>query len=317
MATLGSSSLEVFPLVLGTNNFGWTSSPEESHRILDAFVASGGNFLDTADVYSAWVPGHRGGESESVIGDWLAARGNRTDVLVATKGSAHPEFTGLRPETITAAAEQSLRRLRTDHIDVYYAHYDDPEVPLEDVVQAFHDLTVRGIARHVALSNLTPDRVQAWLDTAAKLDVPLPVAIQPHYNLLERAPFENELRPIVEASNMGVLPYYGLAAGFLTGKYRSAADTENSERLSMISDYVNDAGFSLVDELVSIAAEIGARPGTVALAWLRTRPTVTAPIAGASSVAQVEGLLASTTLELTEQHRQRLDRASDLFAASR
>jgi aryl-alcohol dehydrogenase-like predicted oxidoreductase len=190
MATLGSSSLEVFPLVLGTNNFGWTSSPEESHRILEVFVASGGNFLDTADVYSAWVPGHRGGESESVICDWLAARGNRTDVLVATKGSAHPEFTGLRPETITAAAEQSLRRLRT-------------------------------------------------------------------------------------------------------------------------------AGFSLVDELVSIAAEIGAKPGTVALAWLRTRPTVTAPIAGASSVAQVEGLLASTTLELTEQHRQRLDRASDLFAASR
>jgi aryl-alcohol dehydrogenase-like predicted oxidoreductase len=315
MTTLGSSGLEVFPLVLGTNNFGWTSSPEESHRILDAFVAGGGNFLDTADVYSAWVTGHRGGESESVIGDWLAARRNRADVLVATKGSAHPEFTGLRPETITAAAEQSLRRLRTDHIDVYYAHYDDPDVPLEDVVHAFHALTVRGLVRHVALSNYTPDRVQAWLDTAAKLDVPLPVAIQPHYNLLERTPFENELRPIAEKSGMGVLPYYGLAAGFLTGKYRSAEDTKESERLSMMSAYVNDAGFAVVDELVAVAAEVGAQPGTVALAWLRTQPDVTAPIAGASSVAQVEGLLASTTLELTDQHRQRLDRASDLFAS--
>jgi aryl-alcohol dehydrogenase-like predicted oxidoreductase len=314
MSVIGSSDLDVFPIALGTNTFGWTADRDESLEILDAFVAGGGSLVDTADVYSVWAPGNSGGESETIIGEWIASRGGRDQLVVATKVSSHPDYKGLGAANIAAAARQSLRRLQTDHIDLYFAHADDPNTPLEETITAFAELIDAGTVRYVGLSNYTADRIVEWLETAERLGLAAPVALQPHYNLLRREPFESELRPLAEQHDLGVLPYYGLAAGFLTGKYRTQDDADGVARGSMVAAYLTDAGFAAADEVRAIAEQRDVAPASVALAWLRTRQTVVAPIAGATKLEQVPPLLAAATLELDPTELERLERVSDAFA---
>ncbi|AQZ60628.1 putative oxidoreductase [[Actinomadura] parvosata subsp. kistnae] len=317
MPVLGSSGLPIFPLALGTNTFRWTASAEESHRILDAFVAGGGTFLDTADVYSIWAPGSSGGDAETVIGEWLAAGADRDKVTIATKVSSHPAYPGLKAGNVAAAIEQSLKRLRTDYVDVYYAHADDPGTPLEETVAAFDDLVRRGLVRHVGLSNYDAARVQEWIDIARATGAALPVTLQPHYNLLHRADFERRLRPVAERNDLGVVPYQGLAGGFLTGKYLSAADAQDAQRGPMLGGYLTEPGFAVARELRAVADELGTSPATVALAWLRAQPTVVAPIASVSTAGQLDALLASATLDLSPDQLARLTAASDRYAATR
>jgi aryl-alcohol dehydrogenase-like predicted oxidoreductase len=314
MAVIGSSDLDVLPIALGANTFGWTADRDESFEILDAFVAGGGSLVDTADSYSAWAPGNSGGESETIIGEWIASRGGREQLVVATKVSRHPEHKGLGAANIAAAAQDSLRRLQTDQIDLYFAHYDDPDTPLEESVAAFAELVDGGSVRYVGLSNYTAERIGEWIETAQRLGVAAPVALQPHYNLLHREPFESELRPLAQQHELGVLPYFGLAAGFLTGKYRSPEDAEGVARGSMVTAYLTDAGFAAADEVRTIAEQRGVAPASVALAWLRTRPTVAAPIAGATKVEQVPPLLAAATLELDSSELDRLEHVSNAFS---
>jgi aryl-alcohol dehydrogenase-like predicted oxidoreductase len=224
MALIGKSDLDVFPLRLGGNTFGWTSDSETSFAVLDAYVAGGGNFIDTADSYSAWVPGHEGGESETIIGEWTKARGSRDSVVIATKVSRHPQFRGLSAKNVAAAADASLRRLGTDYIDLYYAHYDDPDVPVAEAAGAFRTLQVAGKIRQVGLSNYTTPRLREWISVAEDNGWPAPVALQPLYSLMERTAYENELPSVVAEFYLGVMPYYSLASGFLAGKYRTATD---------------------------------------------------------------------------------------------
>lgn len=315
MPVLGSTGLEVFPLALGTNTFRWTATEEDSRQILDDFVAAGGNFIDTADAYSIWIPGSTGGDAESVIGQWLAARGRREDVIIATKVSGLPARQGLKADNIRAALDDSLARLQTDYVDVYFAHYDDLDTPLEETVAAFDELLKAGKIRHIGLSNYTADRVQEWIDTAARLGATSPAVLQPLYNLVARKDFENTLRPIAEKYNLGVVPYLGLAAGFLTGKYHSAADAEGTQRGQMIGGYLNETGFAALAELEAVAAEVGVSPATAALAWLRAQPSIVAPIASASSSVQLPALLASASLELSAAQLDRLSAATLAFAA--
>jgi aryl-alcohol dehydrogenase-like predicted oxidoreductase len=314
MTVIGSSDLDVLPIALGTNTFGWTADRDESFEILDAFVAGGGSLVDTADIYSAWVPGNSGGESEAMIGEWIASRGGRDQLVLATKVSNHPQYQGLSAANVAAAAWQSLRRLQTDHIDLYFAHSDDPDTPLEETVTAFAELVDGGAVRYVGLSNYTAERIAEWIETARRLGVAEPVALEPHYNLLRREPFESELRPLAAQYGLGVLPYYGLAAGFLTGKYRSAEDAEGVAPGSIVAAYLTDAGFAAVGEVRAIAQQRGVAPASVALAWLRNRPTVVAPMAGATKVEQVPPLLAAATLELDASELDRLERVSSAFA---
>lgn len=301
---------DTFPLALGGNTFGWTSDEETSHAVLDAFVASGGNHIDTADSYSAWVDGHVGGESEQVIGSWLARRGNRDSVTIATKVSRHPQFKGLAPANIAAAVDASLERLGTDHIDLYYAHYDEPERPIEEIAAAFDALVAAGKVLAVGVSNVEPERIAAWIDTAQKNNLAAPIALQPHYNLLTREPYESSLAPLAAQHGLGVFTYFSLAAGMLTGKYRSASDIKGTDRERHLSRYTNDAAFGAIDALTDVAAAHDVEPASVALAWLRHRPGVVAPIASARNVAQLDALIAGARLELTPDEVARLDAAS-------
>ena len=230
MVAIGTSDLDIFPLALGGNTFGWTSDEDTSFDILDAFTAGGGNFVDTADSYSAFADGNSGGESEMIIGKWMTARGNRDDVVLATKVSQHPEFRGLAPDNIRAAADASLARLQTDHIDVYYAHYDDDTTPLVESLAAFDDLVRAGKVRHVAISNYSPARVREWLGLAKDNGFAAPIALQPHYNLVARRDYEGELQALAVDNGLGVFPYFSLAAGFLTGKYRTREDLAGTQR---------------------------------------------------------------------------------------
>jgi aryl-alcohol dehydrogenase-like predicted oxidoreductase len=310
MTVIGSSDLDVFPLGLGGNTFGWTSDQETSFAVLDGYVAGGGNFIDTADAYSAWVPGHVGGESETIIGEWTAARGNRDSVIIATKVFSHPQFRGLSRKNVLAAADASLARLRTDRIDLYFAHRDDPDVPVAEAAGVFHELQVAGKIRHVGLSNYTAPRLREWLAVAAAEGYAPPVAIQPHYNLVERGAYESTLAPAAAEFGLGVLPYYALASGFLAGKYRSASDHAGAARQPGASRYLTPAGLAVLAALDSISADRGVAPATVALAWLRTRPNVVAPLASARTVDQLGALLASATLDLTADEAKALEVAS-------
>jgi aryl-alcohol dehydrogenase-like predicted oxidoreductase len=310
MTAIGSSGLDVFPLGLGGNTFGWTSDWETSFAVLDAFVAAGGNLIDTADSYSAWALGNTGGESETIIGEWLAARGNRDSVVIATKVSRHPRFRGLSRGSVLAAADASLARLRTGHIDLYYAHHDDPEVPVAEAVGVFGELQKAGKIRHVGLSNFTAPRLREWVAAAAAEGLAAPVALQPHYNLLERASYETSLAPSAAEFGLGVLPYYALASGFLAGKYRSAADHAGAARQPTAARYLTPAGLGVLAALDSVAAGHGVSPATVALAWLLTRPGVVAPLASARTVEQLPALLASAALDLTPDDVAVLDEAS-------
>ncbi|MFE1644875.1 aldo/keto reductase [Microbacterium sp. P01] len=310
MTRIGNSSLDVLPLSLGGNVFGWTADREASFEILDAFVAGGGDFIDTADVYSAWVPGNSGGDSELIIGEWLASR-RPEGVVVATKVSQHPDFPGLSAKNIRAAAEASLRRLGVDTIDLYYAHFDDQDVPLEETVAAFGELVADGLVRYTAVSNYTPDRIRQWVDLAQAAGSALPVAIQPHYNLVHRNEVEEGIIPVAEQFGMSLVPYYALASGFLTGKYRSTdAAGQGSPRAEGAAKYATPAGLAIVDKLAEIGDAHGVSIAATALAWLRAQPTVAAPIASASRVEQVADLLDGARVELTADEVRALDLVS-------
>lgn len=305
--TLGTSDLSVFPLNLGGNVFGWTADRQTSFDILDAFVAGGGNLIDTADGYSAWVPGNTGGDSERLIGEWQELRGNRDELVIATKVSQHPDFTGLAADNILKAADASLERLRTDHIDLYYAHFDDESVPLEETVTALSSLVDAGKVRHLGISNYSAARIAEWFEIVEAKGLHRPIALQPHYNLVERE-FEGELRTIAEREQLAVLPYFSLAKGFLTGKYREGSSVD-SVRAEGAQAYLADHA-ALLPVLDEVAAAHGVSVATVSLAWLRSQPTVAAPIASARTVEQLPDLLASATLELSADELAALTAAS-------
>ncbi len=311
MTRIGSSDLDVLPLSLGGNTFGWTSDEQQSRDVLDAFTAAGGNFIDTADVYSAWAEGNSGGESETILGRWIAERGNRQDLVIATKVSQHPEFTGLSASTIVAAADASLTRLHTDHIDLYYAHFDDADTPLEESLGALDQLVTAGKVRYVGISNYSADRIEEWMTIVRANGFAAPVALQPHYNLVHRQPFERELAPLAEKYTLGVVPYSSLASGFLTGKYRTQEDLEGAARGQAAGGYLNDAGLAVITELREIAAGHDVAPAAAALAWLRSRPTVVAPIASARTVEQLPALLDGASLNLSSEEVTRLDAVSE------
>ena len=316
MTRIGRSDLDVFPLSLGGNVFGWTADRDASFEILDAFHAGGGDFIDTADSYSAWVPGNSGGESETIIGEWLASRKPR-NIVVATKVSQHPEFSGLSAANVRAAAQASLTRLGVDSIDLYYAHFDDAETPLEETVAAFGDLVTEGLVRNIAVSNYTADRIRSWMDLAKASGSALPVAIQPHYNLVHRNEVEESIVPVAQEFDLSLVPYYGLASGFLTGKYRSVdAAQSTSPRAGGAAEYATPQGLRIIDTLEEIGAAHDASIAATALAWLRTQPTVAAPIASASRVDQVADLLTSARIELTADERTALDDVSVWAPAS-
>jgi aryl-alcohol dehydrogenase-like predicted oxidoreductase len=297
---LGKTALQIHPLVLGGNVFGWTADERSSHSILDAYVAGGGNFIDTANVYSVWVPGHRGGESESVIGSWLARRGRRDDVLIATKvgWEMGPGQKGLSAPYILQSVEESLRRLRTDYIDVYFSHRDDTSLGVEEPLRAYEQLLASGKIRVIGASNFTTPRLRESLAVAG---LPHYGVLQPQYNLVERDDFEGELQALCIEQGLGVVCYFALASGFLTGKYRSRTDLSRSPRGQGIGRYLAGRGPAVLRALDEVAAAQGARPSQIALAWLMAQPGVTAPIASATSVAQVEELLAATRVTLTPQ----------------
>ncbi|WP_157220988.1 aldo/keto reductase [Flavisphingomonas formosensis] len=309
---LGSSGLATPPLVLGGNVFDWTADRPTSFAILDAFFGAGGTMVDTADVYSAWVPGHSGGESESVIGEWLRRRGTREGVLIATKVGMLPGEggKGLAPARIAAAAEASLRRLGTDCIDLYYAHQDDADVPQDAVLEAFDRLVSTGKVRAIAASNFSADRLGSALAVGKERGLATYTVLQPHYNLLERAKFEGPLQQLCLVENVGVLPYYGLAAGFLTGKYRKAEELGRSVRGGRLGGYLSGRGPKVLAVLDAIAAETGATQAQIALAWLAAQPAVTAPIASATSLDQVKELIGAMHLTLNAEQLARLDEAS-------
>ena len=308
---LGATDLRIAPLVLGGNVFGWTADRATSFAVLDAFVAGGGTMIDTADVYSAWVPGHRGGESETVIGEWLRTSGKRDEVLIATKVGMLPGDGGekLAPARIAAAAEASLARLGTDRIDLYYAHQDDESVPQETVLAAFGDLVEAGKVRVIGASNFHAARLKSAVDAAKAAGLPRYHVLQPEYNLVSRHKYEGELEDYCITENIGVLPYYGLASGFLTGKYRGEDDLKKSVRGGRMSDLLAGKGPAMLAAMDAVAEETGATLAQIALAWLIAQPGVTAPIASATSVTQVEELLGAMTLDLSKDQLDRLTAA--------
>ncbi|MFI9495786.1 MULTISPECIES: aldo/keto reductase [Streptomyces] len=307
---LGASSLQVFPLALGGNVFGWTADETASFAVLDAYTAAGGNFVDTADSYSSWIPGNEGGESETLIGAWLKSRGRRDDVVVATKVGGHPAYKGLSPDNVKKAAEASLRRLGTDHIDLYYTHFDDESVPVEDIVTALDELVKAGHVREIAASNISPERLKASLDFSEREGLARYVALQPHYNLVSRDTYEGALLDTAADAGLAAVPYFALASGFLTGKYRPGTEVESARAGSAAAHLETERGREVLAALDAVAREQEAEIATVALAWLAARPTVVAPIASARTVEQLPALLAVADLRLTDDQMARLTEAS-------
>ncbi|RYU79152.1 aldo/keto reductase [Hymenobacter persicinus] len=311
--TLGQSDLQLAPLVLGGNVFGWTADQATSFRILDAFVGGGGNAIDTADGYSVWVPGHVGGESETIIGNWLRQRGRRDDIIIATKvgWEVNDTHKGLAKDYILRAVEGSLKRLQTDYIDLYQSHKDDPTVPVEETLRAYDELVKAGKVRVIGASNFSAERLRESMETSARLGLPRYESLQPLYNLYDRADFEQHLLPLCQEQHVGVIPYYGLAAGFLTGKYRTEADLQKSARGGGVGQkYLNEKGLRILRALDAVAARQQATPAQVALAWIMAQPGLTAPIASATSPEQVTELLKATELELSSDDLRELGQAS-------
>ena len=305
---IGNSGIDVSPIALGGNVFDWTADEATSFAVLDAFVDAGGVMIDTADVYSAWVAGHRGGESEALIGRWLKRDPAKRDkVVIATKAGYS---NGLAPETIAPACEASLRRLGVEAIDLYYQHKDDESVPLADSLGAYDTLVQQGKIRAIGLSNFSAERVDESMDVARANGLTVPSALQPWYNLIDRAKYEGPLRDAAERAGLAVFPYYSLANGFLTGKYRSKDDESKSVRGGRMGQYLNDRGHRILTALEDVAAESGAAMASVALAWLKAQPTIAAPIASATSLAQARELIAALMLELTPAQIARLSEAS-------
>jgi aryl-alcohol dehydrogenase-like predicted oxidoreductase len=299
---LGDSGISIVPLVFGGNVFGWTTDERTSFDILDAFVDHGLDCIDTADVYSRWVPGNKGGESEIIIGRWLKNTGKRNNVIIATKvgSSMSPNDSrkDLSKQYIIKAAEDSLRRLQTDHIDLYQSHYDDLHTPVQETLEAYAQLIKEGKVRAIGASNFGADRLQESLEVSKKLGLPSYVTLQPEYNLYDREGYEKELEPVCKENKLGVITYYSLASGFLTGKYRSEADLNKSKRGQGIKKYINDRGVRILNALDEVAKNYGTTAATVALAWVIARPGVTAPIASATSVTQLQELTKSVSLNL-------------------
>lgn len=309
--TLGTSDLAVSPLCLGGNVFGWTADEAQSFAVLDAYAAAGGNFVDTADMYSSWVPGNTGGESETVIGNWLRSRGNRDAVVIATKVGMHPDAPGLKAANIKRVAEESLVRLGIERIDLFYTHRDDPTTPVEEIVTALDELVREGKVREIAASNIGADRLAESLAFSDREGLARYVAVQPHYNLVSRGTYEGDLADVVAAHGLSAVPYYALASGFLTGKYRPGGGEVPSARALGAARYLAEPRGPLVLEaLDKVAAVRGVEPATVALAWLAARPTVASPIASARSVEQLPPLLAAIDLRLAEEEIALLDAAS-------
>jgi aryl-alcohol dehydrogenase-like predicted oxidoreductase len=309
---LGQSDLHIAPLMLGGNVFGWNVDEATSFVILDAFVDAGFNAVDTANTYSRWVPGHQGGESETIIGKWLKASGKRDKVMIATKvGEDMGQGRGLKAADILREAENSLRRLQTDRIDLYQTHFDDPNTALEETLQAYAQLIAQGKVRAIGASNIAPARLQASLDASQRLGLARYDSLQPRYNLHDREKFEREVEPICLKERIAVIPYYSLAAGFLTGKYRSQSDIgKSAARAPRIKDFLNARGLRILRALDEVAARHGATPAQVALAWLIARPSVTAPIASATNLTQLNEIMQAPRLKLTREDVQALDEAS-------
>ena len=315
MTQLRNTDTDIFPLVLGGNTFGWTSDEQTSDWVLNAYVEAGGNLIDTADVYSAWAPGHSGGESEIILGRWLARSGKRNEVLVATKVSQHPQYPGLSAENIEHAANASMLRLGVDVIDLYYAHFDDQETPLEETVSAFDKLVKEGKVRAIGLSNYSPDRIREWFRIARENDLTLPVALEPQYNLVYRSAYEDGLMEVAKDEDLAVFPYFSLASGFLTGKYRTMDDLKGKQREGMVKDFFTQEGLDVVSAMDDIAKAHGTELATVALAWLNHRPQIAAPIASARTPEQLPALLAAAKLELSDDEVQTLNTVSDKVGA--
>jgi aryl-alcohol dehydrogenase-like predicted oxidoreductase len=309
---LGNSGISIAPLMFGGNVFGWTADEAMSFKLLDAFVGAGFDAIDTADVYSKWVPGHKGGESETILGKWLKARGGRDKLIIATKvGMEMPGIgQGLRKDYILARVEDSLKRLQTDYVDLYQSHTDDQSAPLDETLGAYQKLIDQGKVRAIGASNYEGPRLAQALKASAAARLPRYETLQPLYNLSDREGFEKELQPLCVKENVGVIPYYALAAGFLTGKYRSEADFGKSPRGARMKAYLNDRGRRILKALDDVAAGLKAKPGQVALAWLMTRPAITAPIASATSMAQMEELIGAVRLKLGPDALKALDAAS-------
>jgi aryl-alcohol dehydrogenase-like predicted oxidoreductase len=310
---LGSSGLEIAPLAFGGNVFGWTADEKRSFELLDAFVDAGLNFVDTADVYSKWAPGNQGGESETIIGKWLARSGKRQHVVIATKAGMEmgPGKKGLSKTYLKQAAEDSLRRLQTDYIDLYQAHADDPNTPFEETFEAFAELMKEGKITAIGASNYTAERLDEALKVSKRNGYPQYESLQPEYNLYDRAGFETKLQPLCRQARIGVIPYFSLAAGFLTGKYRSEKDLADKPRARMVKKYLNERGFRILDALDEVAKHYNSTPAKVSLAWLLAQPTITAPIASATTLEQLRDLIDATELKLDEQSLERLNQASN------
>ncbi|MGV3762066.1 aldo/keto reductase [Parapedobacter sp.] len=310
--TLGKSDLQVSPIAFGGNVFGWTLDKQQSFRILDAFVAAGFNFIDTADTYSTWVPGNSGGESETIIGQWLKQRGKRDDIIIATKlgGDMGDGKKGLSADYISKAVDASLKRLDTDYIDLYQSHYDDPETPVEETMEAFNRLIKNGKVRHLGASNLSAERIVQSNRFAAENGLLGYISLQPLYNLYDRRKFETEYLPTVEAEGLAVITYYALASGFLSGKYHGEADLNKSPRGGGIKKYLDERGFRILKALDRVSAETGAPAAQLALAWQLHKPAVTAPITSATTEKQVHDLVAAASVRLSSEQLDLLDEAS-------
>jgi len=309
---LGLTNLQVYPITFGGNVFGWTVDEKQSFKLLDAFTGAGFNFIDTADVYSRWAEGNRGGESETIIGNWMKKKNNREDVIIATKVGSDMGGgkKGLSKKYILKAAGDSLKRLQTDYIDLYQTHFDDESTPIEETLEAYAQLKQEGKVLHIGASNLTPERLKESLQVAFEKGLPAYETFQPHYNLYEREKFENGLEPICLGNNLGVLNYYSLASGFLTGKYRGKDDLNKSQRGGGVAKYLDERGFKILAALDHVAAELNTTPATVAVAWLIHRPSVTAPIVSATTLEQLEQIMKAADLEITAHEIELLTQES-------
>jgi len=309
---LGNSELEVVPLAFGGNVFGWTIDEATSFRLLDEFVDAGFDLIDTADIYSTWVPGHKGGESETIIGNWMKERKNRSQVVIASKVGLDmgENRKGLSRDYIKSAVEDSLRRLQTDYIDLYQSHWDDENTPLEETLSTFAELIEEGKVRAIGASNYSGERFAESIEASERLGLPRYETMQPLYNLYDREDFEKNLEPICLDKNIGVLPYYSLASGFLTGKYRSESDFSKSVRGKDTQKYLNERGLRILSALDEVAAQHDATPAQVAVAWLSARPSVSAPIASATNLDQLNDLVAANSLKLEAAAIESLNQAS-------
>lgn len=309
---IGQSELQTRPFVLGTNVFGWTADEKESFRILDAYTDAGFNFIDTADVYSNWIDGNKGGESETIIGNWIKKTGKRDDIYIATKvGSAMSDTQkGLKKDYILKEADASLKRLNTDYIDLYFVHFDDLSTPVEETLEAFSKLIEAGKVGYIGASNMSPERLRESLEASKKNNLPAYVCLEPEYNLYDRKGYETNYEPLVEEFGLGVISYYSLASGFLTGKYESKEDLSGKQRGGKIEEYLNDRGRRIITTLKEVAADYKATPAQIALAWLQARPSITAPIASVSKTSQLD-ILKSADINLKNDAVEALNKASE------